>query len=49
MLGLSKSFVIFILIGLIVGYGSKDWINFWVIIGCYAIVKAFWKFTTQKI
>ena len=49
MLGLSRSFVIFILIGLVIGYGSGEWINFWVVVGVYAAVKIFWRFTTKKI
>lgn len=49
MLGFSKSFVVFIIIGLIVGYGSGDWVNCAVIIGAYAVIKMFWRFTTKKI
>jgi hypothetical protein len=46
-MGFAKSFVIFIFIAGIVGYGTKSWNNFWLLLGIFAVVRFIWKLTTN--
>jgi len=46
MFGFAKIFVVFIFIAVAVGYGTKSWINFFVILGAFALVRFIWKLLT---
>ena len=46
MLGMSKIFVIFIFISAIIGYGTKSWTNFFIVLGSFALVRLIWKLLT---
>lgn len=48
MLGFAKWFVIFLLLSLAVGYGTKNWIMAGQIILAYIVVKIVWKFFVDK-
>ncbi|MHA1481987.1 MAG: hypothetical protein ACTSQA_00940 [Candidatus Heimdallarchaeaceae archaeon] len=48
MLGFSKLFVIFILIGLAIGYGTGRWQNGVWFIGWFIVIKVVWKFLTGR-
>jgi len=45
-LGFGKGFVIFLFISAIVGYGTKSWENFFVMIGSFIVIKLIWKLLT---
>lgn len=47
MLGLSKSFVIFLVLSIFIAIGTENWKNGLVIMVSYAIVKAIWRFLTE--
>jgi len=46
MLGFAKIFVIFIFIAAAIGYGTKSWINFLIVLGAFALVRFIWKLLT---
>jgi len=46
MLGFAKIFVIFIFIASAIGYGTRSWINFFVVLGAFALVRVIWKILT---
>jgi hypothetical protein len=46
MLGMSKTFVIVLIIASIIGYGTKDWNNFFIILLFYIIIKIIWNLLT---
>jgi len=46
MLGFSKLFVIFIFVAIVIGYGTKSWVNGLVLIGIFAIIRIVWKLLT---
>ena len=46
MLGFAKSFVIFIFIAAVIGYGTHSWSNFFVVIAAFAAVRFVWKLLT---
>lgn len=46
MFGFAKIFVVFIFIAAIIGYGTKSWINFFVVLGVYAAIRIVWKLLT---
>jgi hypothetical protein len=46
MLGFSKDFVLFIVISILIGYATENWVNGAVFLGLYAIVKIIWKILT---
>lgn len=46
MLGLNKGFVIALFLACVIGYGTKSWQNFFVIIGVYAIFRIAWNLFT---
>jgi len=45
-LGLSKSFVIFLILALVVGFGLHDWVSAMWIFGTYLAVKIVWNILT---
>lgn len=47
MLGLSKSFVIVLIISLLIGFGAKDWKAALTLFGIYAVIKVVWNFLTK--
>lgn len=47
MLGLSKSFVIFLFLSIVVAIGSKQWKYGAALLGVYFIVKIIWNFLTK--
>ncbi len=47
MLGLSKSFVIFIFISIIIGYGTRSWKIGLVMISTFIVIKITWRFLTH--
>jgi len=46
MLGFSKDFVLFIVLSLLIGYATKNWVNGAVFLGLYIGVKIVWKILT---
>jgi len=46
MFGFAKLFVIFIFIAGAIGYGTRSWENFFVVIGGYIVVRIIWKLLT---
>ncbi len=48
MLGFGKWFVIFLILSLAVGYGTKNWIFAGQIILSFVIVKIVWKFLVDR-
>lgn len=47
MFGLSKSFIIVLVIALLLGFADKNWKTTLLIIGIYALVKIVWKILTE--
>lgn len=48
MLGISKSFIIFLALSIALAIGTKNWKNGFVLMGIYAVIKFVWKFLTEK-
>lgn len=48
MLGISKSFIIFLILSIVLAVGTKNWKNGIVLMACYVVVKIIWKFITEK-
>jgi len=48
MLGISKSFLIFLILSIIIGIGTKNWKNGAVVMLGYAVVCIVWRFITWK-
>jgi len=46
MFGFSKIFVIVIFLAAAIGYGTKSWMNFFIILGAYALIRIIWKLLT---
>jgi len=47
-LGISKSFIILLIISIVIGIGTKNWKISLAIMGCYALIKIIWRFLTEK-
>lgn len=48
MLGISKSFIIVLILSIVLGIGTKNWKNGAVLMGIYAGIKIIWRFLTEK-
>jgi hypothetical protein len=46
MFGFSKLFVIFIFIAALIGYGTRSWGNFFLVLGVFAVIRIVWKLLT---
>lgn len=40
--GFSKTFIIFIIIAIVIGLGTRSWINFGWVLGCFVFGKILW-------
>lgn len=48
MLGISKSFIIFLVLSVLLAIGTENWKNGAVLFGIYAGIKIIWRFLTEK-
>lgn len=46
MLGMSKTFVVILILAAIIGYGTHSWTNFLTIVGIFAVGKIIWNVLT---
>jgi len=46
-LGFAKSFIIFLLLAIALGYGTNNWWNTLAFIGFYAVVVLIWRYLTR--
>ena len=46
MFGLSKIFIIFVILSLIIGYGTENWMNAFWFIFWFAIIRTGWRILT---
>jgi len=46
MFGFAKIFVIFIFIAAAIGYGTRSWMNFVILLIAFAVVRIIWKIAT---
>ena len=47
-LGISKTFIIFFILSIVIAIGTKNWKIGVVLMGIYAGIKIIWKFLTEK-